>query len=53
MDHAGAVGIRGQRDLLGAEGVHGVEALAAALGQDADQIDHDVASRAAASTDAA
>ncbi len=32
----------GQRHLLGAEGLHGVEALPAALEQDADQVDDDV-----------
>ena len=37
-----AVGRRRQRDRLGAERLHGVEALAAALEQDADEIDHHV-----------
>ena len=32
----------GKRDLLGAEGLHDVEALAAALEQDTDQVDDDV-----------
>ena len=42
MDHARAVGRRRERDRLGAEGLHRVEALPAALEQDADQVDHDV-----------
>ncbi len=33
---------RGERDLLGAEALHGVEALAAALEQDAGEVDHHV-----------
>ena len=42
MDHARAVGGGGQRHLLGAVRLHGVEALPAALEQDADQVDDDV-----------
>ena len=42
MDHARAVVGGGERHLLGAERLHGVEALPAALEQDADQIDDDV-----------
>ena len=42
MDHAGAGGGRGARDACGAFGLHGVEALLAALEQDADQVDHHV-----------
>ena len=42
MDHARAVVGGGQRHLLGAERLHGVEALPAALVQDADQVDDDV-----------
>ena len=42
MDHARAVVGGGQRHLLGAERLHGVEALPAALEQDADQVDDDV-----------
>ena len=42
MDHARAVGCGGERDLLGAERLHGVETLPSALEQDADQVDDDV-----------
>jgi hypothetical protein len=42
MDHARAVIHSGQCHLLGAERLHGVEALPAALVQDADQVDDDV-----------
>ena len=41
MDHARAVGGSRERDLLGAVMLHRIEALAAALEQDADQIDDD------------
>ncbi len=41
MDQPRADFARRQRHLLGAEGLHRVEALAAALGEDADQIDDD------------
>ena len=36
------VGSRRQRDRLGAKRLHGIEALASALEQDADQVDHHV-----------
>ena len=39
MHQARAMRVGGQRHLLGADGVDGVEALAAALEQDADQVD--------------
>ena len=42
MHHPRAVGRRRQRDRLGAERLHRVEALASALEQDADQVDQDV-----------
>ncbi len=48
------MGARRQRHLLGAVGLDRVEALAAALEQDADQIDQHAGRRApAASTEAA
>ena len=42
MHHPRADGGRGLRDRAGALALHGVEGLRAALGQDADQIDHHV-----------
>ena len=42
VDQARAMGARRQRHLLGAEGLDGVEALPAALEQDADQIDQHI-----------
>ena len=42
MDHTRAVGVGRQRDLLGAIGMDSVEALAAAFGQDADEVDQHV-----------
>ena len=42
MHHAGAGLGRGARDRLGTGDMHGSKALAAALEQDADQIDDDI-----------
>ncbi len=42
MDHARAVVCGGERDLLGAERLHGVETLPPALEQDAHQVDDDI-----------
>ena len=42
VDHARAMVGGGERDRFGAERLHGVEPLPAALEQDADQVDHDV-----------
>ena len=42
MDHAGVVICGGERNLLGAERLHGLETLPPALEQDAHQVDDDV-----------